>query len=137
MNTIYWSQHSKNESYEYKPLDEVLKTSDIVFITIAQNEDTKKLLTDDLLKTMKPSAIFVSITHQVYSHDLIVQMVQEGKLYGYGYEEDNGNPATQKGNIYCLPALAWATKESMDANAKLWTKSMIEASKGNYLNQIN
>lgn len=137
MNTIYWSQNSKNESFKYKPLDEVLKTSDILFITIAQNEDTKKLLTDDLLKTMKPSTIFVSIVHQVYNHDLIVQMVQEGKLFGYGYEEDNGNPTAQKGNIYCLPALAWATKESMEANAKLWTESMIEASKSNYLNQIN
>ena len=137
MNVKYWSKDTKNEAFEYCEIKELVQTSDVVFVALAQNDDTAKILTDDLLKSMKSDAIFVSIAHKIFNHDLIVKMVQEGKLYGYGYEEDNGKPTKYEGNIFVLPSLAWATKESMTLNATMWVDSMISASTGEYKNQVN
>ena len=137
MNVKYWSKNTRNESFTYCEIDELLRTSDVVFVALARNDDTKKILTDELLQTMKNKAIFVSIAGKTYNQELVIKMVQDGKLYGYGYEADNANPTLHTGNIYSLPALAWATKESMESNAKMWTDSIVSAGAGEYKNQIN
>jgi glycerate dehydrogenase len=137
MNTIYWSKNTRDEKYEYKELLELIKTSDVIFLALAQNEDTEKLLTDEMISSMKKSAIFISIVHNIYNHDLVIKMVQEGNLYGYGYEMSKGGPSLLQGNIYALPPLAWATKESMETNANMWVDAMILAGKGEYPTQIN
>jgi lactate dehydrogenase-like 2-hydroxyacid dehydrogenase len=137
MRTLYWSQNSRNSDFEYCELSELLSTADVVFLSLAQNNATESILTPELIRTMRPSTIFVSTTHQIYDHDLMIKMVQEGQLYGYGYEKDNGNPKDIAGNIYCLPAIAWATEESLEANVLMWTDSIISAEQGEYPNQIN
>lgn len=137
MNVQYWSKNTRNESFAYAEIEELLKTSDVVFVALARNDDTAKILTDGLLETMKNEAIFVSIAGKIYNQELVIKMVQDGKLYGYGYEADNANPTLHAGNIYSLPALAWATKESMELNANMWIDSMISASKDELKNEIN
>lgn len=139
MNVKYWSKDTKNEAFKYSEIKELLQTSDVVFVALAQNDDTAKILTDDLLQSMKKDSIFVNILvkQRIFNHDLIVKMVQTGKLYGYGYEEDNGKPTKYEGNIFVLPSLAWATKEAMTLNATMWVDSMISAGTGEYKNQIN
>jgi lactate dehydrogenase-like 2-hydroxyacid dehydrogenase len=96
MNVQYWSRSTKNDSYQYASIEELLKTSDVVFVSLASNDETIKILTDDLLKTMKSDAIFVSIAHKIYNRDLIIEMVQTNKLYGYGCERDNGSPTMHR-----------------------------------------
>ncbi len=137
MNVKYWSKDSRNELFMYSEIDELLKTSDVIFVALAKNDDTTKILTDELLKSMKKEAIFVSIASKVFNAELLIQMVQEGKIYGYGYEADNANPTLHTGNIYSLPALAWATKESMELNADMWVESMLAVSRGELPNQVN
>ena len=137
MSVVYWSKSSKNEEFEYLDLESLMSSADVIFVALAQNEETKSILTDELLKLQKKSTMFISVVHKIYNHDLIVEMVQKGDLYGYGYEEDNGSPLSLEGNIYCLPALAWATKESMEANAQMWADSISSAGRGEYLNRIN
>lgn len=137
MKVNYWSKNTRNESFSFCEINELLKNSDVVFVTLAQNDDTAKILTDDLLQTMKKEAIFVSVASKVFNKELIIKMVQEGKLYGYGYEAENANPTLHTGNIYSLPSLAWATKESMELNANMWVDSMVSVKKGELKNQIN
>jgi len=137
MITTYWSHTSRDVRFEYKDLVSVIEESDVIFVCLAQNKETDSILTDEILQKMKPSVIFVSIAHKIYNHDLIVKMVHENKLFGYGYEEDNGNPGKHTGNIYSLPALGWATNESVSANANMWTDSMISASVGEFINQVS
>jgi lactate dehydrogenase-like 2-hydroxyacid dehydrogenase len=137
MKTVYWSQNSRNNDFEYRELSDVMSISDVVFLSLAQNDDTQAILTPELISMMRPATMFISTTHQIYDHDLVVRMVQNGKLYGYGYEKDNGNPNDIPGNIYCLPAIAWATQESMEANAEMWIESIILAGQDSYPNRIN
>lgn len=138
----YWSRNHKNNGFIFKNLEQVFRESDVIFITIAQNTETEKLITDNLLKEMRKGAILVSIARKssgkmIYNHDLVVTMVQNGQLFGYGYEEDNGDPTAISGNTYTLPSMAWVTKESMSANVHMWIDSIIKASKDVFINNVN
>jgi lactate dehydrogenase-like 2-hydroxyacid dehydrogenase len=136
MTVKYWSKSSRDENLELSELEDIISGSDLIFIALAQNEETAHTLPDELLLKMKKSCIFISIAHKVFNEQLIVKMVQEGQLYGYGTEEDNGNPTTIKGNILILPAVAWATNESMSKNGEMWTISILKAKDGVFLSKV-
>ncbi len=137
MDVVYWSRSARDERFTCIELEELIKTSDVVFPAMAGNKETEKIITDELLSSLKQTAIFVSISHKLYNHDLILHMVKEGRLYGYAFEEDNGNPAKYAGNVLALPAIAWATDRSRSVNRQVWTESIVNAVAGNYPNRVN
>lgn len=65
MRVRYWSKNSMDERFKKVSLKTLIKTSDVIFPAVAQNEETKGLITDAMLKSMKKTAIFVSIVHYV------------------------------------------------------------------------
>jgi lactate dehydrogenase-like 2-hydroxyacid dehydrogenase len=136
MKTLYWSKNTKNEKFEYSELSNLLEVCDVIFVALAQNSNTQNILTDELLRKMKKTGIFVSIAHKVFNEDTIIKMVQDGELYGYGTEEDNGSPKI-KGNILVLPAVAWATNESMSLNGEMWVNSILELKKDIFVNKVS
>jgi len=137
MKVQYWSKNTKDERFAPTSLEELIKTSDVIIPTVAQNDETQGMITDAMLTTMKPTAIFASVIHSVYNHDLLVDMVKQGKLFGYGFE--GSKPAMQdfEGNIWAGPELAWCTKDSVTKNAQQWLEAMIQAVHGNYANRVN
>ncbi len=137
MEVFYWSRHSRNERFKFLELEELVSTSDVIFPGLADNAETKQLLTNDLLSKMKGDALFVSIAHKLYDHEFVLKMAEHGKLFGYAFEEENGNPNNYKGNILALPAIAWATDGSMKKNGELWTEAIEKAVRDEYPTQIN
>lgn len=137
MNVIAWSRASSVENITMTSLQEVFSTADVLFPCVADNEETKKLITDDLLVSMKPSAIFVSTIHLIYNHKLLLDMVKDGRLYGYGFEDDGPHFLNYKGNIWASPQLAWATDGSMQKNGELWTEAIVQATRGEFPTRIN
>ena len=59
MEVVYWSRSPKTNDYEHVELAELMKSSDVVFPALALNDETKDLLTDELIGSMKKSAILV------------------------------------------------------------------------------
>src|SRR6185369_13446811 len=116
---------------------ELMKTSDVILLSTANNDETKKLLTDDLLKSMKSSAIFMTITDALYNQELMLDMAKTGKIYGYGFEDEKNPFGTYEGNVWNGPALGWCTDESMSKNAKLWIDSIVSATGEQYPTQVN
>jgi phosphoglycerate dehydrogenase-like enzyme len=137
MKVKYWSKNSRNDKFNYAELPELMKTSDVILLSTANNTDTKTLLTDELLKSMKPSAIFMTITDALYNQELMLDLVKTGKIYGYGFEDEKNPFGTYDGNVWNGPALGWCTDESMSKNAKLWLESIVSATKGEYATQVN
>jgi phosphoglycerate dehydrogenase-like enzyme len=137
MEVIYWSRSSKDERFSFVELDDLMKRADFIFPTLAQNEETIGLITDEMLKSMKSSAIFVSIVHKIYNHDLVLQLVKEGKLYGYAFETQKEKIADFEGNVWAGPELAWCTNESFRRNVEQWTESIVKAVNNDYLMQVN
>ncbi len=137
MNVVYWSKNSRNKKYKYADLEDLMKDSDLIFPVLAQNEETQGLITDDLLRKMKPEAIFVSIVHHVYNHDLLLKLVKAGSIYGYAFEEDGGKVFDKfEGNVYASPALAWCTVDSLRKNAEQWLDSITKAMVENYETRV-
>ncbi len=137
MEVLYWSRNARDERFQFLELNELMKTSDVIYPSLAENDNTKKIITDELLSKMRSSALFVSIALKLYNHNAVLEMVNSGKLLGYAFEEENGNPANYKGNILALPSIAWATGGSMKKNGQLWTESIIKAAKNNFPTKIN
>ncbi|HSX07774.1 MAG TPA: 2-hydroxyacid dehydrogenase [Candidatus Saccharimonadales bacterium] len=139
MDVQYWSRSARNERFTSVSLEDLIQTSDVVFLAFAANDETRKLLTDELLQNLKPSAIFVSAVgaaERVYNQDLLLEMVKTGKLYGLGYEQEKGTFGTREGNVWDGPALGWCTDESMSKNGAQWVDAIVAAAKGEYPTEI-
>lgn len=137
MKVQYWSKNSRNDKFSYAELPQLMKTSDVILLSTANNTETKTLLTDELLKSMKPSAIFMTITDALYNQELMLDLAKTGKIYGYGFEDEKNPFGTYEGNVWNGPALGWCTDESMSKNAKQWLESIVSATKGEYSTQVN
>lgn len=138
MKVQYWSKETRDDRFAYTDLEDLMKNSDVVFPTIAHNKDTEHLITDAMLESLKPTAIFVSIIHHIYNHQLLLKKVENGQLHGYAFEEDGGETFPQyKGNIWAGPAMAWCTSECFERNAEQWVESIVNAVHGKFPTKIN
>lgn len=137
MEVVYWSRSSKDERFSFAELKDLMKKADFIFPTLAQNGKTTGLITDEMLKSMRRSAIFVSIVHKIYNHDLILQLVKENKLYGYAFETEKERMTDFEGNVWAGPELAWCTNESFRRNAEQWTEAIVKAVRNDYSTQVN
>lgn len=137
MNVVYWNRSPKNCSWDAVRLDDLFSASDMIFPCMADTEQTQKLITDALLKTMKPSSLMVSIVHKSYNHDLVIERVKSGHLYGYGFEADPSSFEKYDGNIWAAPAYAWCTKGSMEKSMDLFVDAIINAVSQKYPTRVN
>lgn len=137
MHVTYWSRTKKDNNYRYKELDTLFRESDVIFPTMAFNEETRKVITTELLETMKPSAIFIGIEHHLFDEEILIDMVKNSKLFGFGFEAAPGAFTNYPGNIWAAPAYAWATDGSMNNSMEKFVENMINATTNNFSTRIN
>lgn len=137
MKVIYWSKSPKQNSYQLKELDELFKTADVIFPTMAKNEETLSIITESLIQSMKPSAMIVDIAHGLFKKELVLEMVANGMLFGFGFEDKKpANFNQYKGNIWAAPEYAWATDKSMQNCMTKWVENMVSAAQGKFPNNV-
>lgn len=138
MKIIYWSKKSRDSRFEYKELNEVFKTADYIFPTFLINDETKKIITDELINSMKTTSSIISIIGtDVFNEELILNNVKNNKLYGFAFENSNDDLKNYEGNIMVTSAYAWYTKEALENCIEIWVKSIEGASMGEGVNQVN
>lgn len=137
MEVIYWSKNTRDDRFKYAELNELMAMADFIFPATAKNNETKGLITDEMLRSMKPTSIFVSDVHEVYNHDLLLELVKEKKIFGYAFEKANPDFNSFEGNVFAGPELAWCTDGSMKRNGEQWVESIVNAVNGNYLTRVN
>jgi phosphoglycerate dehydrogenase-like enzyme len=137
MKVVYWSKNSVASQYQKVELTDLFKNADLIFPCLAQNEETKNYITDEMLNSMKNKAIFISIVHKIYNHDLLLQLAKENKIYGYAFETPNQEMLNYEGNVWAGPEQAWNTKESLGRNLKIWQENIIKAAQNNFEFRVN
>jgi len=137
LSVIYWSKNSTDNRFQKVELANLFKTADLIFPCLAQNDETKNYITDDMLKSMKTTAIFTSIVHKIYNHDLLLQLVKNNQIYGYAFETPNSEMTKYDGNVWAGPEQAWNTSESLSRNIKIWIDNIIKATKGEFEFKVN
>jgi len=137
MRVAYWSRSPKETAYARLELPELFRTADVIFPTIADNADSKTLISNDLLRSMKRSAILVSIVHGLFDEHLVLDMVRSDSLFGYGFEAKPNTFGEYHGNVWAAPAYGWVTDGSMKNSMSAWVENIVLAAKGLFPNRIN
>jgi phosphoglycerate dehydrogenase-like enzyme len=136
LNVVYWSKNTRNDGYEYKELDDIFETADVIVPTFAHNDESDTLITDELLNKLKSSAIIIDIV-ELKNSERIIELVKEGKIFGYGFEAKPSSFDKYEGNVWAAPAYAWVTDGSMNNVMTKWVENMINAANGKFPNKVN
>ena len=127
MNVCYWNRNKKDNNYTYISLDELFSTCDVIYICLSINEETKNIITDELLNKLKNNCIFISCTgNNLFNNNLIEEKIKNNELYGYALEEANKTLINYEGNVMVTSEYAWFTKEANENRMNLWTKIIID-----------
>jgi glycerate dehydrogenase len=137
MKVIYWSRSSRDEKYEYVDLEYLFENADFIFCTLLISDETKKLITDDLINKMKPTSSFISGSGtSLHNHKLIIEKIEKSEIYGYALEEPNRNLFDYPGNIMVTSEYAWFAAESTELRMDIWIDSIEGISKGQPVNAV-
>ncbi len=137
MNVQYWSKHTRDTRFTDVSLDELMQSSDVTVSAVAHNAETEHLLSDDQVKSMKSTALFVDIAHPIYNKELVLHLAADSKIGGYAFEDEKDPFGIYPGNVWNGPALGWCTDESMSKNTEQWTASILAAVRGEFPTQVN
>lgn len=137
MNVIYWSRSSSDNAYKKVELGELFLSADVIFPAFAKNDESNALITDELLASVKPSAMIIDIIELDENKEGILRMVKEGRLFGYGFEAKPASFNEYEGNVWAAPAYAWVTDGSMHNAMTKWVDNMVNAAQGNFPNKVN
>ena len=79
-NVIYTSRANKNNEFKFVSKEELLSTSDIIFLCMSENSDTVNYITSKEFKLMKDSAFIInpSRPHLINGNDLYNALQSEG-----------------------------------------------------------
>lgn len=136
LNIVYWSKNTRNNEYKFSELDDIFETADVIVPAFAHNDETDALITDELLAKLKSSAIIIDII-ELKNKDKVIELVKEGKIFGFGFEAKPNSFDKYEGNVWAAPAYAWVTDGSMNNMMTKWVDNMIDAASDRFPNKIN
>lgn len=131
MNVIYWNRKEKSVPYKYVDLDTLFSDSDFIIPTFVTNEETKKLITDDLINKMNNNALIniVNNPNEIYNHNLMLQKAEEGTI-SYAFEKyDDKVMDDFEGNVMVTAPYAFYTKEAIDRLIAIWCENVVSVVK--------
>lgn len=77
----------KEQGAEYLPLDDLLKTADVISIHCPLTEHTTNLLSAERLSLMKPTAILINTARgAIVDYQALARMIREEKLFAAGLD---------------------------------------------------
>ena len=138
MNVYYYNRTKKSNNYKSASLDYIFKNCDIIFETLAVNEGTKKLITDEMINSMSKDTIFISGTcRNLFNSQLVLEKVKNNELYGCAWEEPNKGINDFEGNVMVTSEYAWFTYEAKDTRIDIWIESISSMLSDNPINLVN
>ena len=123
---IAWSRTHKPEvmnlGVAYVTLEGLMRDSDIISLHVPLNDETKHLISKEMLSLCKPTAILVNTARgNVVDMDALAESLREGKIAGAGidvYEKEPplplDHPLLNAPNCVCVPHVGYATREAFD-----------------------
>lgn len=128
MHVMYWNRSEKSNHYQSVDLEKIFKEADFIFPAFATNNETKKLITDELINKMNGNALInvVNNARELYHHDLLVSRAEKGEIsYAFELYGDEKKMYDYKGNIMATAPYAFYTKEAIDRLVAIWCENVI------------
>lgn len=123
---IAWSRTEKPEvaamGIPYVSLPELMQGSDIISLHVPLTDETKHLISRDLLALCKPTAVLVNTARgNVVDMDALAEFLRDGRIAGAGidvYEKEPPLPQdhalVQAPHCVLVPHVGYATREAFD-----------------------
>lgn len=84
MEVVYWSPSSRNHDYEWRELDDLLVTADVVQLCVALGPQTRQIIGERRLRLMRPTALLVNTSRGgIVDHAALQRALVAGRLGGY------------------------------------------------------
>lgn len=137
LEVMYWSRKSRNDKFQYIELEEAFRIADFIFPIFSVNEQTKTIITDKLINSMKSTASIISMLEKdIFNTELILNKVKNNELYGFAFENSDDSLNNYEGNVMVTSQYAWYTEEAFENCIKIWTESIIGVVTGKIVNQV-
>lgn len=131
MEIYYWNRTKKENKYKFLEIDKLFEQCDVIYICLSINEETKRIITNELLNKMKRNCILISATgKQLFNSDLVENKVRNNEIFGYAFEEPDTMLEKYDGNIMITSEYGWFTNEASNLRVEKWVQSIID-----YINQ--
>ena len=124
MNVVAWTFHpdeawGERVGVRWAPLDEVMRTADVVSVHLRLSDQSRGLLERGLLESMKPSAIFVNTARgAIADEEALLELLAAKRIGGAGLDVFSleplppGHPITVLDNVVLSPHVASSTPEA-------------------------
>ena len=138
MDVCYWSRRSKDSRYSYLDLEELLKTSDYIFLTIVDSSETKEFMNKERINMMKKNSYIINTTgNDVWDFDYAVEKVKDESIGGIALDEDKVKVKDYGCNVMITPHIAWYTKESFEEDYRIWVECILSVVDNSPINVAN
>jgi len=133
-----------SKGVEYKPLDELLKASDIVTLHTPLTDETKHLIDANKLALMKPSALLINTAvGPIVDNDALAAALHKGTIAGAGLDRVDMEPPVPANypildapNVVLLPHIGFATEEAMVRRAEITFENIVKWEQGKQENTV-
>jgi len=142
-NVVAYSRTEK-PGVKYLPLNELLKTSDIVTLHTPLNDETRHLINRDNLKLMKSNSIIINTARGgVIDNDALAEALTKGVVAGAGLDSvdmepplPGDYPLLSAPNTILIPHVGYATKEAIDRRTQIVFENVSGYFNGSLQNRV-
>ena len=112
------------------PLDELLRTSDVVSLHLPMSEETRHLIDEHALSLMKPTAFLVNASRgPIVDEVALARALAEGRIAGAALDVFEREPEVTEEllsleNVVLVPHLGSATRETREAMGMLCVEAL-------------
>ena len=130
------AEEEKDVRASWLPLDELLRTSDVVSVHVALSAETRHLLAAEKLRLMKRDAIFVNVSRGPVVDEAALADALEGQaIWGAGLDVYEREPDIEPrllalDNVVLLPHIGSATYETRLGMAMAAARNLIQGLSG-------
>lgn len=133
-----------NQGVIYKPLEDILKESDIATIHLPLTKDTRGLINAEKLNLMKKNALLINTARgPIVDNEALAEALKSGQLGGAGIDVFDMEPPLpleypllNSPNTVLTPHIGFATKEAMQRRAKITFENIVRWIEGNPQNRV-
>ncbi len=132
IKTVYFNRTKKEIDLPLVSFEDIFK-QDLVFLTIAATEETRKMMVAiPSLLTKKNYLIDLSATDDLYNKKEVLRKLEREDFAGYGIELDNPNfmIPTKQCNYLATPHMAWATVDAEKRTMRRYLERAIKILEG-------
>ena len=113
---IAFSRPQQDDGVEFMPLDDLLRTSDLVSLHLPATDETKHLIDARRTGLMKPGSILINTARgSLIDENALADALGSGQRLDVFASEPPGreNPLLSLHNVVATPHIAWLTQETL------------------------